>query len=275
MIAQQKHTTLSWAAEMSFAVPFSSIREVIARTNAASTGCLVDTNFLVALTYEPHVFFEHAVAVYDALADCRVPIYVGLPSRSELLDVQRRIIITEALMDMIAPSTAWRISKAVAKELRKHRLWIDTQADDENIPVLPDTRIKRCKEVFLPKTQSGHSGWLDICRHFLSDLHSTWAVAEKKLGLRYIGVREAEDSKLFRKKLEWENLYRLSAKTCMASQDAMLLNLFDCSIFPILISTDYDLAYGNLAETNDKLVLVPDSLHERKIKSLRFPDVSH
>jgi predicted nucleic acid-binding protein len=260
---------------MGFAAPFSSIREVIERTNAAETGCLVDTNFLVALTYEPHVFNEHTVAAYDTLADCKVPIYVGLPSRSELLDVQRRIIITEALMDMIAPGSKWKISKETTKTIRAQKTWVDTQATGDKLPILPDSRIKSCKEIFLPKNHSGQSGWLEICKHFLSDLRSTWAEAEKKLGLRYIGVREAEESKLFKKKLEWENLYRLSAKTCMASQDAMLLNLFDCSIFQILISTDYDLAYGNLAETNDKVVLVPDSLYEKKIKSLRFPEVNH
>ncbi len=196
---------------MGYAAPFTSAREVIDRTNAVETGCLVDTNFLVALTYEPHVFHEHAISIYDVLAERKVPIYVGLASRSELLDVQRRIIITEALMDMIAPNSDWRISKSAVQEIRKHKIWIDTQATGDKLPILPDARIKDCKEVFLPKTQSGQSGWIEICNHFLADLKSTWEVAESELGLRYLGVREAEDTQLLEKKLEWENLYKLSA----------------------------------------------------------------
>jgi hypothetical protein len=260
---------------MGYAAPFSSAKKILTETNAASSGCLTDTNFLVALTYEPHAFNEDAEALFGILSDCEVPIYVGLPSRSELLDVQRRIIITEALMGMIAPSSKWRVDKKASALIRTQKVWIDTQASKDNMPILNDSRIKDCKEIFLPKDQSGHSGWLAICSHYLADLRKTWDTAEKKIGLNYVGVREAEEGKLFSKKLEWENLYKLSSKTCMSSQDAMLLNLFDCSVFPVLISADYDLAYGLLAEENEKVVLVPDSLYASKIKSLRFPEATH
>lgn len=260
---------------MGFAEPFSSVGKILVASNIKKTGCLLDTNFLIALTYEVHAFHEEARALFNQLFKSKVPLYVGLPARSEFLDFQRRLAITEAVMDMLAFGSRWRISKEATKLLRAHKLWIDGEAKINRLPVLTDARIKQCKELFLPRSQSGKIGWLEICASFLRNIQTTWQKTEETLGIQYVGVREAEDGALFSKKLKWENLYVISAKTCMSSQDAMLLNLFDSSVFDILITTDFDLAYGNLAEANSKCVLVPDGLYLRKIKALRFPESTH
>ncbi len=260
--------------EMGSVAPFSSIQTVLKNAGKPS-GCLLDTNFIIAALYEPHRFNEAVVALFDILADFKIPLYVSLSTRSEFIDIQRRIIITEALMGMAAEQSKWRISVAVLKELRNHKRWINTQAEKNEMPILSDARIKACKQIFLPRNVSGQSGWLEICRQFLSPLLSTWDDAVARMGIHYIGARETEDEALFVSRLHWEAMYELSAKTCLSSMDAMILNVFNSSVFSILVTTDYDLAYAILAEKNLKTVMVPDSLYERKIKGLRFPVTDH
>jgi len=65
-------------------------------------------------------------------------------------------------------------------------------------------------------------------------------------------------------------MYRLSEESALGSNDAMILNILDSSIFHFAISLDYDLAYGVLLSTKDKAILIPDGLYRNHIKKLRF-----
>lgn len=65
-------------------------------------------------------------------------------------------------------------------------------------------------------------------------------------------------------------MYTLSEETGLGSNDAMILNVLDSSTFPLVISADYDLAYGVLKLQNNKTILVPDSIYNRNLKGLRF-----
>ena len=255
---------------MGSAAPFSAISKVLQGLDKPH-GCLLDTNFLIAAIYEVHRFHSEAVSLFDAMAEAGIPLYVSLSARSEFLDLQRRIILTEALMQMASEKSKWRISADVLKELRNQRRWIGIQAEKEEMPILSESRIKMVKQVFLPRTQSGKSGWLELCQYYLAPLLSTWDQTVTAMGLQYIGARESEEGKLFSSKLRWETMYELSAKTALSSMDAMILNVFNSSVFPLLVTTDYDLAYAVLAENNAKTILIPDSLYARKIKGLRFP----
>jgi hypothetical protein len=65
-------------------------------------------------------------------------------------------------------------------------------------------------------------------------------------------------------------MYRLAEESALGSQDAMILNMFDSSIFPIIVTSDFDLAYGVVASTDDKIALVPDNLYRNRLKKLKF-----
>ena len=68
----------------------------------------------------------------------------------------------------------------------------------------------------------------------------------------------------------WEKMYSISEATCISSNDSMLVNVLRCSKFPFIVSADLDIAYSLLADSNDKTALIPDNLHYKKIKGLRF-----
>lgn len=251
-------------------VPFSDIDLYIQKLTNKS-GCLVDSNFLIALSEEHHPFNEDAQFLYEKLAEYKIRIYCTVTNRTEFIDFQRKMIITETLMGMLSASSKWKISSAVKKALMSQKGWIDNQAKEEELPILTDKRIKDCKRSFLPKTQSGQVGWTALCNEFLSgQLLTAWNILSETIQLNYLEMRSGESDKFFHTPLEWEKMYSIAEDTCLGSSDSMILNVLNSSIFPFIISADYDMAYGVLQNANDKLILIPDNLYRRHIKNLRF-----
>lgn len=256
---------------MGKAIPFSSIDQYLKSLKAPVPGCLVDTQFLVAVTEELHPFYDDAGFLFEKLAEYQIPIFTTVTTRSEFVDIRRRFIITETLMGMLATSSKWKISGNVQKILRAQKTWIDAQASKESLPLLTDSRIKDCKECFMPKTQSGQIGWVQICREYLTgQLLQAWDILVEDLRLNYLDMRGENISELMLEKLEWEKMYSISETTCLSSSDSMLVNVLRCSKFPFIVSADFDIAYSLLSDSSAKTALIPDNLHYRKIKGLRF-----
>ncbi len=143
-------------------LPFSEI-DIYLNEGLKPTGCLADTNFLVAIGDKDHHFYEDAQFFFEKLASYEIPIYVSVSARAEFIDYKRRVIVTESLMGMLALSSKWKISSAVREVLKKQLGWINNQIESESEPYLTDARIKLCKQTFLPKNHSGHIGWLHFC----------------------------------------------------------------------------------------------------------------
>lgn len=251
-------------------IPFSEI-DIYLENLKNKNGCLVDTNFLIALSEEHHPFNEDAQFLFEKLAEHEIKLYCTLTNRTEFIDFQRKLIITETLMGMLSPVSKWKISAATRKLLNTQKGWIDNLAKEDELPLLTDKRIKDCKKEFLPKTQSGQIGWIEICKEFLTgQLLEVWNTLSESLQLNYIEMRTGESDRYFAKPLEWEKMYSLAEETCLASSDAMILNVLNSSVFPFMISADYDMAYGVLKGSESKTILVPDALFRRHLKGLRF-----
>lgn len=250
--------------------PFSEI-DLYLQSTLESQACIVDTNFLIAVSDKEHSFHEDAQFVYEKLAEYSIAPMVSVSARAEFIDYKRRVIATENLMGMLAPSSKWRISSAIRELLQNQKSWIDGQAKNENDPYLTDARLKVCKQAFLPRNHSGQIGWIEFCKEYLEGrLSESWDRLVERLGLNYIDMRAGGSKDFLRKDLRWEEMYRLSEQTALGSQDAMILNLLDASVFPFVVTMDFDLAYGVMASTTDRTVLVPDNLYRNRLKKLKF-----
>lgn len=251
-------------------IPYSDV-DMFFRSISNPKGCLIDTNFLISLTEENHKFHEDSVFIYEKLTQYQIPAYITVSVRTEFVDYQRRIKMTETLMDMLSPTSKWKASEAIKRVLRSNRGWIDNQAAKDDLPVLSDSRLKEIKQAFLPKTQSGQIGWVEFCKEHLSgQLLKMWQQVEDALGINYVELRASESQKFLENDLNWKTMYTLSEETCLGSNDAMILNVLNSSIFPFVVSSDYDMAYGILMSGESKSILVPDSLYNRHLKKLRF-----
>ncbi|MNT99077.1 hypothetical protein D3C72_2418320 [compost metagenome] len=50
----------------------------------------------------------------------------------------------------------------------------------------------------------------------------------------------------------------------------MILNVLESSVLPFVVSADYDLAYGVMKSSSNKVILVPDNLYKRYLKKIKF-----
>lgn len=253
-------------------LPFSEI-DLNKQIFLDSPACLLDSSFLVSFSDKDHVLFEDSSFFAEKLAEYKIRGFVSVTARTEFIDFHRRVTMTEKLMGILDPESKWKISTAVRLELAKHRSWLNAQLQHGNEPYFSDARIKECKQVFLPRTHSGHVGWMEFCQEILTGkLLETWRkISEDDLGLHYIDMRATDSQELFENGLNWASMYSLVEQTAMASNDAMILNLFNSSVIPALVTMDFDLAYGVMASSSDdKIVLVPDNLYRNRLKKLRF-----
>jgi predicted nucleic acid-binding protein len=255
---------------LGFTFPYSDIDKYLKMLDS-KIGCIADTSFLIAITDEDHVFHDDSKFIFEKLAAYRIPIYVTVTARSEFIDFHRRVIMTETLMDILSPSSNCKISSSVRETLRSQKGWIDNQARLGNDPYLSDSRLKNCKRLFLPKTQSGQIGWVELCKDRLAGrLLTAWESIVEALSLNYIEMRTEDIKTIFNKELSWENMYKFAEESALGSNDAMILNLLDSSNFPFVITSDYDLAYGTILSTENKTALVPDNIYRNHIKKLKF-----
>ncbi len=111
-------------------------------------------------------------------------------------------------------------------------------------------------------------GWADYLKSFYMEkniINSDHCYEVYNLSI------DGDDSKnLFRKELQWDSMYRLAEESALGSQDAMILNLFDCSVFPFVVTMDFDLAYGVMGSTDEKFAFIPDNLYRNRLKKLKF-----
>jgi len=250
--------------------PFSKIDQIL--QSSGGSGCLVDANLLVASTsLEPHPFYDDAAFLFEKFSQYEVPLYTTVTVRTEYLDVIRRQIITEKLMEIYADSSRFKLAEAVKKELKTHRTWLDVQAAKNELPILPDQRIKSCKQAFDPRNHSGKLGWMAFCDTFLKgQLIIHWEKLQNELGINYLQLRGSESEKYLLRPIEWEAMYAISEQSGVSSNDAMILNAFATSKFEVLATADYDVGYAVLAGNfGGKICLVPDRLYRNRLKGFR------
>jgi len=110
---------------------------------------------------------------------------------------------------------------------------------------------------------SGNAGWLAICEEFLAN---TLDEAENNLsdmGIEYISQHDPGQKDLFSREIDWLDAKRIAERTCLGLSDAMILNAFQCSHFPFIVSTDFDISYAVLASKELKNVVMPDSVAKK------------
>lgn len=90
-------------------------------------------------------------------------------------------------------------------------------------------------------------------------LLSEWKTLEEDLGLNFVEILEDSTPEFFDEPLLWSDMVQVMGKNGMRGPDAMILNLFVKSKFPLLISGDSDFE-ACLKEaggaTTDKAILI-------------------
>lgn len=260
-------------------VSFSEFAQYRKELNARpefSSGTIFDTNILIALHYENSRLNDE---VGDFFQNHLLPaktsgfkFYTTVNTRSEFLDFARRLLMTEHLVDLADVPRGLRIPQAAKTQIQyQHGLVLKRQRDHGSDPVYADSQIKKIKSVFSAGRHSGQSGWLELCDAIMQGKLDRFEDDLNAFGIQYISQHEPSQTNLFSKKIDWPEAKRISEKTCLGLSDSMIINAFQCSRFPFMVSADFDIGYSVLASNELRDVVMPDSVAS-KYRTFHFDE---
>ena len=129
-------------------------------------GTIIDTNILIALTYEVNSNNEDSVRFFEsALApelDRGFRLFTTVNTRSEYLDFYRRLIMTENLRDIVDEKLSWKPPAKARTQIQYQSGILKRREQQGGDPVFNDTQIKGIKSAFSAGRHSGHEGWISL-----------------------------------------------------------------------------------------------------------------
>jgi predicted nucleic acid-binding protein len=221
-------------------------------------GVFLDTNILFAASFPLDTHNTWAEQVIGILHDYEVPLFTNINVRTEFLELNRRVLIPEGLIDMSDDLGASLMSDAEQKikslKTRKARA-----ASEGRTFKLTEAEIKQFRDLLERyKDPSGANGWELFCAdYFKPYIKNVWEDAVEALNVQIVGTREIDAGEHFPNKPTWEGVTRVMGISGIGSADAMIVNLFLESDFPLIVTTDSDVAKAVVSLVKNKLVIAP------------------
>lgn len=254
-------------------VPFSELTTYLQSIEKLDShrGTIIDTNVLISSSYELSNDSEEVSKVLDILADENYRLFATVNTRSEYLEFQRRLILTESLFDAIDEHSKIRIASRVRAKIQtlKGSLKTSVNSDPERFEVFNESQLKKIKKEFSAGPHSGQKGWLEICEVYLRD---QIALADKDLsdrGVEYISPNDPSQVDLFSNQIGWPSAIDICEKSGTAFSDSMILNALKSSKLLFVVTLDFDIGYAALSDPKMKDVVVPDRLY-KEFKQYHF-----
>ena len=232
-----------------------------------TNGILIDTNILVAATYEMDRYHDVAKGFIDRLIVKNIPLYCNVNIRAEFLDMHRRIIASEAILGFAKICNKSELPPDLANELTNYRRRCDNH--EEKKPDAPplrlsDSEIKDFRKKMVKVRGCGTDLWTELSSdQIVSKIETVWNNTEVGLGLNFLSLRKEDQENYLNKKPEWDDVLKLMSNPGLSSYDAMIINMFFSSKFEAIASSDSDIAIAlQKRGLNDKHAIVPDALKD-------------
>ncbi len=239
---------------------YSDLSALVQQDVGIRDGVILDANVLISATYELDRVHEQAVDFVELLIQNQIPMFVNVNARSEFLEIQRRIVFSEAILDLEREVDKKLLPLTLAGKLTNFRTRYERKLKDKpNDPPsrLSEAEIKDFKLEMVQVRSTRSDLWVELCEKRVGNkLSEIWEEAESELGLNTLGLRD-EDKIHLNQAPSWNDAEKLG----LASSDAMILNIFLCSKFVGLVSSDFDLGLAVKVEgLKNKFCLVPDDV---------------
>lgn len=236
-------------------------------------GAILDTNILISASYEMRDSHHDVVNLWAALQQRKYRLFATVNTRSEFLEFQRRLILTENLFDMVDQHSRVKLSSRARAKIQtlKGSLMTSVSADSERDEVFNEIQIKKIKKEFSAGPHSGQRNWLEICELYLKD---QIASADQDLfdrDVEYISPNEPDQKNLFNSSIGWETAINICENSGTSFSDSMILNALKSSKLFFIVTLDFDIGYAALSDPNMKDVVVPDRLF-KEFKNYHFPN---
>lgn len=248
---------------MSEVLGYSEFLTSLNKKPTLKNGLIVDTNVLISATYDSDNFFEPTTQFFDYLIEQEIPIYCNVNVRAEFLEIHRRIIFTEALIDFFRDVDRTLLPADVSAQLGKWSANNKRRIDEQRSPLrLSEAEIKKIKLELMQIVDGEKNLWAILCESKIGNkLDSLWIKTEDELGLNFLSTRNEDSSPLFNSSPEWSDAVKLIEKHGLSSSDAMIVNMFFCSNLDAIVSSDQEVALIiGQSGLHEKICFVPDSL---------------
>lgn len=231
---------------------YSDLYDLIEQRPNLKRGIVVDTNILVAATYELDENYDASKEFLDLVFEKKIPLYCNVNVRTEFLEIHRRIIFSEAILDFAEAVDISKLPTTLAEKvtnLRKRqgklerKMKLDPAISQKPIR-LSEAEIKDIKmEMLRLSNASNENLWYELCESRVgSQLSSIWDGTLEDFGLNFLSTREGDETGHLHSTPNWDNVTALMENQGLASSDAMIVNIFLCSKFELLLTSDNEVA---------------------------------
>lgn len=209
-------------------------------------------------------FMSKQTILLNMVIEHNIPLYYNVNVRAEFLEIQRRIIFTEALLSFEAHTKLATLPITLSKKLSSIRSNQKKREETSRRPLrLSEYDIKEFKYLMLQETTPSGNLWREFCRQYVGDqLLFTWDSIVDNFGLNSLNLRSSSDQDLFISEIpNWEAAVNLMSKEGLSSSDAMIVNMFQSSNFEAILSSDADIGIAvENTKLKNKICILPDKV---------------
>lgn len=249
---------------MSIVRKYSDLMLTLGERPELKLGVVADSNVLISATYESDRAHDRTIEFFDLLSENQIPVFCNVNARAEFLEIHRRIIFTEALIDFARTADRTKLSNDVIKRL--HSLITRSaaaEAQDQGSPLrLSEPEIKWFKMRLMIIAAGGINLWEQICLEKVGNkIGHAWDRAVNELGLNFLSLRKEDANPYITQSPEWSGVVSLIEKHGLSSSDAMIVNLFIASNLVALVTSDIEVAHtvASISRIN-KICFIIDKL---------------
>lgn len=231
-----------------------------------SLGVIADTNVLVSASYDLDPSNTEAVEFFDFLSGNQIPIFCNVNVKAEFLEIQRRIIFTEALLDFEFHVDKSKLPRELGRKLVSIRTRASKPLAEGKSPMrLSEPDIKQFKIMMTQVRSKETDLWSVFCEDRIGNkISSVWNETEERLGLNFLSSNKIGRENYFHHSPNWNEALRLMESFGLSSSDAMILNMFFCSRLAAIVTSDWEVAHAvSRSGQTGKIVFCPGSIAGR------------
>lgn len=237
---------------------------------------ILDSNILITLTYDVRDDYEDVCGAVQVLEESGYRLFATVNTKAEYLEYQRRIVLTEALLDAVDEHSDIKLPRKAKARISTLKGSIKTaaQADPDRDIIFGDVHLKKIKREFSAGNHSGKIGWMEFCTEFLAGKLQAIENGLERSGIEYVSQHQPSQKDIFHSLIDWPDAMRVCETTGASFSDSMILNAFRCSHCPFIVSRDFDIGYAVLADKGLKDAIMPDRM-AREYRHYHFSAREH
>jgi predicted nucleic acid-binding protein len=217
---------------------------VLTKQPSIKSGLVLDTNVLISATYDGDTSFDQTVEFFDLIAENSVPVFCNANVRMEFLEIHRRIIFTEALLDFSSVIDKALLPPALVKTLNSWTTQNSTRKKAGKTPLrLGEADLKSAKFQLSSISDGQRDLWTVLCSDRIGNkLTKLWEKTESELGLNFLSLRKSDQTESEEKPAAWPATIALVEQEGLSSTDAAIISSFLASDFGAFLTSDQEVA---------------------------------